>query len=165
MATLGGGYFSVRPFIRRRHELCSIAELRQTTEDPQHGRGTGGGKTLRTLGFSGWKSSEDMSARTHRPLGFYFIRDAEKTECRAKMKGQTQQCLVNVCQFFSHVICGYDPLANTSKRSALNIHSCLRHTFFPCGQVGEVRGAGSDRSLRSAPFRQEHGDGNRWTPN
>lgn len=62
-------------------------------------------------------------------LGCYFIRDAEKTECRAKMKGQTLQCLVNVCQFFSHVICGYDPLANTSTCRALDIHSCLRHTI------------------------------------
>lgn len=95
-------------------------------------------------------------------LGFYFIRDAEKTECRAKMKGQTLQCLVNVCQFFSHVICGYDPLANTStcRYSQLpQAHTFPSFSFF-------CRGGKLIRRwrLRPAALHQKHGDVNRWTP-
>lgn len=80
-------------------------------------------------------------------LGCYFIRDAEKTECRAKMKGQTLQCLVNVCQFFSHVICGYDPLANTSTCRALDIHSCLRPTKLSLSIYFFLQGAEVDQTL------------------
>lgn len=126
MAAHGGGIFLGTPFIRRCREPCSIADVKQTTEYPQHGRTTGAKDSLVFLRGDKWRRRRHEHTGA---LGCYFIQDAEKTECRAKMKGQTLQCLVNVCQFFSHVICGYDPLANTSTCSTSDIHSCLRHTL------------------------------------
>lgn len=133
MAALGGGYFSVRPLLDATVNPALSPTCWETIatgyfpaiSSAQNDRRKGSEK-LSPVGVDKWKTRwrERTSA-----LGCYFIRDAEKTECRAKMKGQTLQCLVNVCQFFSHVICGYGPLANASKCSASDIHSCLRQTL------------------------------------
>lgn len=129
MAALGGGYFSGTPFIRRHREPCSIADvLGYFPPISRQHRMTGAGSLKNSLLFVG-TNGRRFGANAPARFGCYFIRDAEKTECRAKRKGQTLQCLVNVCQFFSHVICGYGTLANASKCSASDIHSCLRQTL------------------------------------